>query len=174
MEIISSLNEIKKYPYPVVTMGNFDGVHAGHQKVISAVISRAQRNNGTSIVITYKPNTKVFFEKINESDLIYTEKQKFQALENLNVDVCIVLDFTSIKDMTAEDFVKEILVDKIGMKELVIGYDTNFGSDQKGDKAHLDILGLKYGFTVTMVEPLEIDGKIVSSTGMRKKYILEE
>ncbi len=174
MKIYRSVVDVPNVEYPVVAIGNFDGVHAGHQKMIDTLIQRAKDNNGTSSIVTFNPNTKVFFGNIQATDLLYTEKEKLQALENLGVDVCIVLDFISIKDMTAESFVKEILVGKIGMKEFVIGYDTNFGSDMKGDKEHLDILGLTYGFMVTTVEPLTIDDHIVSSTGMRKKYILEE
>lgn len=155
-------------------MGNFDGVHPGHQKIIGEVVKQAKKHNGTSVVVTFDINTKLFFGKIKASELIYTEQEKMQALEKLGVDICVVLDFASIKDMIAENFVREILIEKIGMKEFFIGYDTNFGSDQMGDKQHLIQLGSTYDFMVTQVEPLEKDGKIVSSTELRKKHILEE
>ncbi len=174
MQIILKIKDIKNYPHPVVTLGNFDGVHVGHQKIISAVVEKAKQHHGTSVVVTFDINTKLFFGKITESALIYTEQQKMQAFEKLGVDACVVLDFASVVDMTAENFVREILVEKIGMKELIIGYDTNFGSDQMGDKHHLVQLGNTYDFMVTEVEPLEKDGKIVSSTELRKKHILEE
>jgi riboflavin kinase/FMN adenylyltransferase len=169
MQIYNSLDHFSVLPHPVVAMGNFDGVHLGHQKIIGEVVSRAKQNNGTSVVITFNINTKLFFGKIKESELIYTEEEKTQALEKLGVDVCVVLDFASIKDMTALNFVRDILVQKIGIKEFIIGYDTNFGSDRKGDKAHLIALGDIYNFTVTEVEPLKKDGEIVSSTELRKR-----
>ena len=77
--------------------------------------------------------------------------------------------FASIKNMTAEEFVRDILVHKIGMKEFVIGYDTQFGSDKKGDKEHVVQLALKYGFTLTEVAPLEVDSQIISSTVLRNQ-----
>ncbi len=171
MKIISTLTTIQKYSYPVVTMGNFDGVHAGHQKIIGEVVEKAKQHNGTSVVVTFDINTKLFFGKIKESELIYTKEEKMQALEKLGVDICVVLDFASIKDMTAENFVREILIEKIRMKEFFIGYDTNFGSDRKGDKEHLVELGNKYGFVVTPVGPLEEDGVIISSTILRNKGV---
>ncbi len=174
MKIISTLTTINLLPHPVVTMGNFDGVHTGHQKIIGEVVEQAKKHNGASVVVTFNINTKLFFGKITESKLLHTEEEKMQALEKLGVNTCVVLDFASLKDMTAEEFVRDILVEKIGMKEFVIGYDTNFGSDQKGDKHNLIQLGNTYGFTVTEVEPLEKDGEIVSSTELRKKHILEE
>lgn len=172
MEIYKNFTDITKYPYPVVALGNFDGVHVGHRKLINEVMTHAREHAGTSVLITFRPNTKVFFGQITEDELIYTEEEKLRTFKKLGVDVCVVLDFPSIKHMTAEEFVKEILVEKLGMKEFVIGYDTNFGSDKKGDKQHLEILGKQYGFNVTPVEPLEIEGKIVSSTELRKKHIL--
>jgi riboflavin kinase/FMN adenylyltransferase len=146
------------------------GVHAGHQKILSELVRIAQENNGTSIVLTYRPNTKVYFGAIDESDLIYTEKQKLQKLQDMGVDVCVVLDIAKIKHMTANEFVADVLVGDLGIKHLVIGYDTNFGSDQKGDKKNIHELSLRYQFLVTEVLPVyDSTGNIISSTQNRKK-----
>lgn len=156
---------------PVIALGNFDGVHDGHKEIINEVIKQAQEIKGTSVVCTYEPNTKVFFGKIKETNLLMTPKEKYKSLESLGVDVCIVFSFTKeFSTMSAEKFVRNMLIKKIGMDKLVIGYDTNFGSDKRGDKEHLSLLSKKYNFSIVEVSPLfNKAGKIISSTEIRQE-----
>ncbi len=169
MKIYESLENLAAFPYPVVVMGNFDGVHEGHQKIITEVVTRAQDNNGTSIVITYRPNTGVFFGRITEAELLTTEEEKFLSLEKLGVDVVLVIPFTQdFSQMEASDFIEEILVKQLAIKQIVVGYDSAFGKGRKGDKELLTQYGKRCGFIVTEVAPLEKDGAIISSTLIRK------
>lgn len=171
MEIYESLENIPTFPYPVVVMGNFDGVHAGHQKIIGEVVSRAHAKDGTSVVITYRPNTGVFFGRTTEDELLSTEKEKFDLLKALGVDAIVVLPFTQeFSQMEASVFIEEILVRKLGIKEIVVGYDSAFGKGRKGDKELLSEYGERFDFTVTEVVPLEKDGSIISSTALRGNH----
>ncbi len=169
MIVIKDLSKISKFPYPVVVMGNFDGVHAGHQKMIQETVLHAKKNKGTSIVITYEPNTKVFFGIVSENDLLQTPEQKLKSLEDLGVDVVIVLHFTKeLSQMMSGDFIENILINTIGIKEIIIGYDTVFGRDKKGNKESLVLYGKKYNFSVTVVEPVLEGDKVISSSSLRK------
>lgn len=169
MLVIKTIKDIKKFPHPVVVMGNFDGVHPGHQKMIKETISHTQKVNGTSVVITFDPNTKVFFGFIKESELLQTQEQKIEKLKSLGVDVVIVLPFTKeLSQMTAEEFIKDFLVGKIGIHKIIVGYDTTFGRDKKGNKENLIKYGKKYNFSVSEVAPLTEHSQIISSSNLRK------
>ena len=170
MQIYTDLKQIKSpLEKPYVTIGNFDGVHLGHQILFSEVVSRAHKNNGTSVAITFTPHPlKVVRPEIGIK-LISTCEQKRELIELANIDVLICIPFTKeLATTSALDFVNEVLIKKIGVKELVVGYDYAFGKGRQGNIDFLKEQGKLHGFPVTVVEAYHVDGILVSSTEVRK------
>lgn len=170
MQLYRDLDLIPKPSNSVVTIGVFDGVHAGHQKLISEVVKLAQERQGTSIVITFDPHPKNLFTPSEPVQLLQTLDERLVSIETLGVDVTLVIPFTQeFADITAEDFVENILVHMLGVRYIVIGHDHRFGKGGKGDEKLLRELAIKYGFEVTVIEPHIVDGAPLSSTRLRKE-----
>lgn len=154
--------------YPVVTMGTFDGVHLGHQHLLQRVISRARKMKGEAVVITYYHHPK---ETLNKSPAPYllTEKdRKTSLLEKIGIDHIIYLSFDKqMAYMKAEEFLQEILIKRIGTREIVFGYDCHFGYQREGDYHFLREKEKKYGYRSSLIKPVKIAGKIVSSSMIR-------
>jgi len=170
MKIYTDLHQIKHpFPKPFVTIGNFDGVHLGHQILFSEVVNRAYSQQGTSVVITFNPHPlKVVRPEIGIK-LISTYEQKVELIELANIDVLIVLPFTrEFANTPAEKFVDEVLIGTIGVRELIVGYDYAFGRGRQGDIAFLKEQGRQKGFPVTVVEPFYVDDMLASSTKIRE------
>ncbi len=175
MKIYHDLSEIKKtFEKAHVTIGNFDGVHTGHQILFSEVVNRAFRDQGTSVVVTFDPHPlKVVRPDDIGIKLISTYEQKVELIELADIDVLVVIPFTKEFAATpAELFVEEILVKTIGVQELVVGYDYAFGKGRQGDISFLKAQGEKRGFPVTVVEPFYTDNMLVSSTMVRELVAL--
>ncbi|MEJ2032264.1 MAG: FAD synthetase family protein [Deltaproteobacteria bacterium] len=170
MKIYRSLSEIKgPFHLPCVTIGNFDGVHLGHQILFSEVVSRAYRCQGTSVVITFEPHPLKVVCPERGIKLISTFEQKIELIGLANIDVLIVLPFIRELAMTpAETFVDEVLIKTIGVHELVIGYDYAMGRNRQGNIEFLKEQGREKGFPVTVVEPYYVDDMLVSSTKIRE------
>ncbi len=168
MKVISSLENIKEpFAYAVITVGNFDGVHIGHQGLLKEVKKRADKMSGTSIVLTFEPHPlKVLKEK--KIPLITPFERKIELIEKLGIDVVICLPFTrEFSKVSAREFVEEILLKKIGMREIVVGYDYTFGHKREGNIDLLKKLGDELGFKVCILGPILVDNMIVSSTRIR-------
>jgi len=151
MEIYNSINEIPgPFPKAAVTIGNFDGVHLGHQILFSEVVSRAYRNQGTSVAVTFEPHPlKVMRPEIGLK-LISTPEQKKELIALANIDKLIILPFTKEFAATpAEVFVDQVLRRAIGVQDLVVGYDYAFGKGRQGDINFLKKQGQAKGFTVS-------------------------
>ena len=148
MIIINSLKEMKSFDESVVTIGKFDGIHKGHEVLIEKAVDYAQKENLQSIVFTFKNSPVSYFSKIVPREII-TEVEKMKKLKDLGVDVVVDIPFNKeMADISAEDFVKEILVNKLGVKKLIIGHDFAFAKNREGTPPILKILGKKYGFMV--------------------------
>ena len=168
MKVISSLKNIKgPFPYAVITVGNFDGVHIGHQGLLKEVKKRADKMSGTSVVLTFEPHPlRVIKER--KIPLITPFERKIELVEKLGIDVVICLPFTrEFSKVSAREFVEDILLKKIGMKEIVVGYDYTFGHKREGNIDLLKKLGDELGFKVCILEPILVDNMIVSSTRIR-------
>ena len=164
MIIINSLKEIKNIDKSVVTIGKFDGIHKGHTVLIEKAVDLAKKENLKSIVFTFKNNPISYFSNILTREII-TEDEKMDKLKSLGVDVVIDIPFNKeMANISAENFVKEILVDKLGVKKLIIGHDFAFAKNREGTPAVLEILGKKYGFTVDIIGAVTINNIRVSST----------
>lgn len=170
MKIYTDLDDIKTpFTKPCVTIGNFDGVHLGHQYLFSEVVSRAYRNKGTSVAITFNPHPLQVVRPEAGIKLISTCDQKRELIEHAGIDVLIIIPFTMKFAATpASEFVDEILLKKIGIEELVVGYDYCFGKGREGDTTFLKNQGHQKGFPVTVVEPYHVEDVIASSTEIRR------
>lgn len=152
----------------VVTIGNFDGCHRGHQEIFSRTRAHAARIGGMSVVLTFHPHPASVVKGITPQ-LIFTLQEKTRAVEALGMDSLIILPFTrEFADTQPEVFVKETIVRKIGAWGLVVGHDFSFGRQALGDIPFLKRMGAKMGFFVECVEPVSVNGQVISSTYIRK------
>ncbi|MBA3014611.1 MAG: bifunctional riboflavin kinase/FAD synthetase [Proteobacteria bacterium] len=170
MKIHTDLDDIT-HPFtrPFVTIGNFDGVHLGHQILFSEVVNKAYLAKGTSVAITFAPHPLKVIRPDIGIKLISTCEQKRELIAMANIDVLIIIPFTKdFAHMPAETFVDRILRQTIGVQELVVGYDYAFGKGRQGDIPFLRAQGEGKGFKVSVVEPFYVDGILASSTMVRK------
>lgn len=170
MKIYTDLSDITApLPNPFVTIGNFDGVHLGHQMLFSEVMSKAYQHNGTSVAITFNPHPLKVVRPDIGIKLISNCEQKRELIELAGLDVLIIIPFTRQFAATrAEDFVDQVLIGTIGLRELVVGYDYAFGKGRAGDISFLKQQGDLKNFPVTVVEPFYVDGVLASSTKVRE------
>ena len=172
MDTISGIKKIeKKLNWPVVTLGVFDGVHLGHQKVIRKTIDLANKENGESIILTFDRHPKNFLLQKQQSCITSLE-HRLVLFEQLGVDISIVLEFDKkIAEVSAEDFIAKIIHEWLGAKVVVLGFNCSFGKDRRGDASMVCNFAEKYGFEVVVCEPAEFEGEITSSTAIRKEII---
>lgn len=153
---------------PVVTIGNFDGVHWAHQAIFKKVIERAKDLNGASVVITFEPHPIKVMSPNKAKPLITLLEQKRELVLNQGIDIFLLIRFTlEFAAISASDFVKGILVDKLGIKEIVVGYDYTFGNNREGNINLLKEMGQQFNFKVHEVGPIYVGKSLVSSTSIR-------
>jgi riboflavin kinase/FMN adenylyltransferase len=151
-----------------VTIGNFDGVHIGHQRLIARVRDLAAGLGLPSVVIAFEPHPLRFFTGKKTPPFITLYEQRAELIRALGIDHLLCLEFNqALASMSPEDFVRRILVEGLHVKELVIGYDYAFGKGRRGNYALLTELGQQWGFGVEQLEPVMVDQAIVSSTRIR-------
>lgn len=170
MKIYKNYTEINQpVDHPYVTIGNFDGVHLGHQMLFSEVVSKAYQNKGTSVAITFEPHPLKVVRPDIGIKLISNYEQKVELIELANIDMLVVIPFTKKFAATpAESFVDEVLIKTIGVNELVVGYDYAFGKGRQGDIPFLQEQGKQKGFAVSVVEPYYVEDMLASSTMVRE------
>jgi len=169
MEIYTDLQQIRQpFSNAFVTIGNFDGVHLGHQVLFAEVVGKAHKNNGTSVAITFDPHPlKVL--RPGGIRLISTTRQKIELIRMAGIDHLVIIPFTrELAATTATDFVETVLVRTIGVRELVVGYDYAFGKGREGNIEFLKARGRELGFSVTVVAAHYENGMLVSSTRIRE------
>ncbi|RJR18064.1 MAG: bifunctional riboflavin kinase/FAD synthetase [Nitrospiraceae bacterium] len=169
MKIIDGIENVKQnLPYPVLTLGNFDGVHLGHQAIFRMLKERAREMNGTSIVYTFVPHPMRVIAPERAPKLLTTYKEKIKLIEESGIDVIICTNFTKeFANISAEDFVTEILCNTLNVKEIFIGANYLFGKGRKGSPELLKRLGRKCGFSVTIINEIAFDNIVLSSSGIR-------
>lgn len=155
-----------------IAIGNFDGFHLGHQRIIRQLKTIALDNHLQSIIVTFKPNAKVFFNR--EKYLINTDEQKRAILEEVDVDRVSVINFADVKDMTDTEFLRNVLIDKYHMKHIVMGENFRFGRRREGDIEFLKQASLRWDFRFTVVKPVLLDGVRISSSLIRKQLVNAE
>ena len=157
----------------VVAFGKFDGLHKGHLKIINSVISEAKRLGKKSVIYTFLNNPKAYLNKQDIIILMSNEEKKLK-LEKLGVDILVFQKFDDkFASISAENFVKDILKVKLKAKEIVIGSNSTFGKESKGNVELLKELSNKYDFEVLEVPLLYENGKVISSSEIRKSYLRE-
>lgn len=169
MNIISDIDSIEKtLKNPVLTIGNFDGVHKGHLSLFDKVKERARAINGDAAVMTFEPHPIKVTKPGNGPPLITLIEQKLNLMWDAGLDAIFCLPFDKeFATVRAEDFIENILIHKIGIKEIVVGYDYSFGHKRGGNIDLLKTMGKDLGFKVHVVEPIYIDDMLVSSTSIR-------
>ena len=170
MTVIYDLEQVKSpLTNPVLTIGNFDGVHKGHLALFERVKERAGAIGGQSVVMTFEPHPIKVMKPGNGPPLITLGEQKLRLINNADIDVIFFIPFTKqFAEISARDFVQNILIRKIGMKELIVGYDYAFGRNREGNIKLLQEMGNNFDFAVHVVEPIRINDILVSSTSIRK------
>ena len=169
MKIITDLSEISNSLKNVVlTIGNFDGVHIGHQALFNQVIKKAESIDGTSVVITFEPHPIRVIKSNKHFPLITLYEQKVELIGATGVDTLICIPFTrEFAAIPARTFVKKILCDKLGMKAIVVGQDYSFGRKREGDIFLLKEMAVAHGFDVIISEWIDLEGGRISSTEIR-------
>ncbi len=168
MKVYRGIENFKKLPNAVVTSGTFDGVHIGHQKILSRLKNIANSTNGETVLITYWPHPRLVLGNDNSIKLITAFDEKIKLLRRFGLDHLIIIEFTKeFAKTTSSDFIKNILVKSIGTKTLVIGYDHRFGHNREGSFKALSANSEEYGFTVEEIPQQEIHHIAVSSTKIR-------
>lgn len=167
MLVLNDINKIKGIESSVATIGNFDGLHYAHQTIIKDVVEKARQLSVQSILITFEPHPIQYLKKANIK-LLQTLSQKLELIKSLGVSITIILGFNQeLANMSAEDFVKNILIEKLRVKHLFIGYNFQFGKGKEGDINVIKKLSNKYNFNVHVQEPVIIGGIICNSTTVR-------
>lgn len=153
----------------VVAFGKFDGVHKGHQKLIKVLCDEAKKDNKISIVYTFLTHPKLVFSE-DKIELLTTNDEKEKLIEKLGVDVLVFQNFNkTFANMSPEKFVKEILIDKLKVTKVVMGSNSTFGKNSKGNIDTMRKLAEKYNFEVVEVKLLVENGKVISSTNIRNE-----
>jgi riboflavin kinase/FMN adenylyltransferase len=173
MKIIDRLENITQpFKNAVITIGNFDGVHIGHQALFHEVIEKADAIDGTSIAMTFDPHPIRVLQKNNIPPLITLQEQKTELIERSGMEVLICIPFTKqFASLSAEDFIKNLLVDKIGMKAIIVGGDYTFGKNREGNLALLKSFAFQLGYEVIVADWIKAAQNVsdrISSTKIRE------
>lgn len=169
MEIIKGLESLNKvYPNTVLTIGNYDGVHLGHQKILSMVRKKAEEIKGTSIVMTFDPHPVKVLAPERDVKLLTTPEEKARLIAKMGIDVLLFVTFNKeFAQILPDDFIKNILVNKLHVSEVIVGINYAFGKGKKGNIELLKKRGKEYGFHATAVPDVLVHGNIVSSSNIR-------
>lgn len=170
MKIYEGIEKFKKKNNAIVTSGTFDGVHIGHQKILRTLKNIATKKNGETVLITYWPHPRLVLDPANDTIKLLTSfEEKASVLESFGLDHLIKIPFTKeFSQMSSARFIKEILVDGIGTKTLVIGYDHKFGHNREGSFESLKANAGNYGFTIREIPRQDIKNVGVSSSKIRR------
>ncbi|MBL4624229.1 MAG: bifunctional riboflavin kinase/FAD synthetase [Flavobacteriales bacterium] len=173
MKIYNNIDEFKGCKNAVVTTGTFDGVHIGHQKILSKLSAIAQKIDGETVLLTFHPHPRIVLQpEENDLKLIDTIGERVNLLELQGVDHLIIHPFSKeFSRLSSIEFVRDILVNQIGTKKLVIGYDHHFGRNREGSFEHLVEYGPLYGFDVVEISAQDVKDVNVSSTKIRNAII---
>jgi riboflavin kinase/FMN adenylyltransferase len=176
MHIYHHIDEFTRLNNAIVTIGTFDGVHLGHRKIISGIKELAESTGGETVLLTFFPHPRMILHPEDESiKLINTIPEKAELLEQLGIDHLIITPFSrDFSNQSAGEYIRDVLVNKIGTKKIVIGYDHRFGKDRQGGLNDLLRLGPVYGFDVVEIPEQDINEVAISSTRIRKALLKGE
>ena len=152
----------------VVTIGVFDGLHAGHEAILRRAKTEADTADERSLVFTFEPTPKEFFAPTNPPPRLTRFRERFERLAALGIDELFCPSFGAIRELHADAFIDTLLVERLGARHVVVGDDFRFGAERGGNVAHLIAAGRRRGFRVTQVPPVFWEGRRVSSTAIRE------
>lgn len=172
MKIYQGIEQFEKLKNAAVTTGTFDGVHIGHRTILNRLNEVAKKMKGESVLLTFYPHPRMVLQEDAELRLLNTIDEKTELLKQAGIDHLIIHPFTKeFSRTTSLEFVRDILVNQIGTKKLVIGYDHHFGRNREGSFEHLKEYGPVYGFEVEEIPAQDIEDVNVSSTKIRKALV---
>ena len=139
-----------------LAIGNFDGVHIGHQEIISSLVEDAKKNNKPSAILSFQPHPRQYFSKeLSKYQIIY-EKEKQEILKKLKIDYYFLLNFdASIANLLAQEFIEKIIIKKLNISKLTVGYDFRFGKNRQGDINLLQDYSNIHGFALNIIDPIK-------------------
>lgn len=169
MRIYNDISEFDRLNQAAVTIGTFDGVHLGHQKIIKRLSVLAKKRGAETVLLTFFPHPRMILHPEDANlKLITSISEKAERLRQLGIDHLIITPFTrDFSNLSPQEYIKDILVDRIGMKQLVIGYDHRFGKDREGGLTHLQQYAPVYDFELEEIPQQDINDMAVSSTKIR-------
>ncbi len=169
MKVFRNISSYTPQKPTVLTIGTFDGVHIGHKKIIKKLTERAKKEDLESVILTFFPHPRMVLQKDSDIKLLNTIDEKIELLEKSGLNSLIIHPFDkTFSELSAEEFVTQILIEKLNLKKIVIGYDHRFGKNRTAGINELVVFGEKYGFEVEQISVQEIDEISVSSTKIRK------
>jgi riboflavin kinase / FMN adenylyltransferase len=163
-----SLSEFKRLDNAVVTTGTFDGVHLGHQKILQRVSEVCQQTGGESVLLTFHPHPRIVISGTKELQLLTTIEEKIEFLEQNGVKHLLIVPFTrEFSELSPDEYIQKILIETIGTKKLVIGYDHRFGRNREGSFDYLQAIKHKFGFDIEEISRKDLESVTISSTKIR-------
>jgi riboflavin kinase / FMN adenylyltransferase len=171
MRVFHNIQDFNSIKNAVATVGVFDGVHLGHQKIISLLLNKAKEQNAASVVVTFEPHPRLFFDPTASQNLkLITEiEEKIILFAKLGIDNLIIMPFDShTANLSSEEFVVDILKNQLGVQTLLLGYDHRFGRNREGSFEYLKENQNRFGMQVFEISRLDIDQAAVSSTRIRQ------
>lgn len=171
MRVYESLTGLKdRYPNITVALGNFDGIHLGHQRLIGEAVAIARRNNGTAAVLTFHPHPMAVLKPELAPPMLLDQEAKRRMMAELGVDILILLPFTlNFAQLSPEEFIKDVLVKQLNVKAIVVGYNYSFGHRGRGNSETIWKYADECCYTLSVIPPVKVGSQVVSSTLIRNK-----
>ena len=168
MKIYRQLNEIEQDPNTVLTIGTFDGIHLGHQEILKMLFERSRFHKGRSFLITFHPHPRKVISKTDSLKILSTPEEKALILEKMGLENLFIINFTKeFSQQSPIEFFKNFIIDKIGLKEIVIGHDHKFGKSREGTSDTLKTMAKEFHFEISMVDEYKVNDETISSTKLR-------
>jgi riboflavin kinase/FMN adenylyltransferase len=173
MQVITNLDLFVKPKSVILTQGTFDGVHSGHKQILSNIVALAKEKQGKSVLLTFHPHPRqVLFNDVNTIKLLTTQEEKIELFSDIGIDYLIIIPFDeALSKMSGVNFVRDILVEKIGVTTMVVGYDHRFGKNREASFEDLKEFGELYGFEVKEIAAHDVKEATVSSTKIRNSLL---
>ncbi|AXT57644.1 bifunctional riboflavin kinase/FAD synthetase [Aquimarina sp. MMG015] len=172
MKRYTDANTYDNHTPSVVTIGTFDGVHIGHKKIIERLVDAAKRDNLESVILTFFPHPRMVLQKDTSIKLINTIEERIQILEKTGLDSLVIHPFTKeFSRLSAKEYVEEMLINKLNVRHVIIGYDHRFGRNRNSNITDLASFGIQNDFTVEEISKQDIDDVAVSSTKIREALL---
>jgi len=172
MRIFQDLSEVTRDDNTIITLGTFDGIHAGHKLIIEEVVKKASDLGGRSFLITYHPHPRKVITGQNQLNLLSTPSEKAEIFISLGIENLLIVNFTKkFSRLSPDAFIDNYIINGIGTKEVIIGYDHHFGKGRGGDQDFLYTMGNNFGFEVSIIPEYKMNNVTVSSSTIRRALL---